>query len=566
MIARTFRSRAAWRWLSYLVLASVFVLPVQAGTRAWLDRDRIALGETATLNIETDQVSAQAPDFDALLSDFEISNRSSNRSFEISNGERRMRVLFAIALQPRRAGVATVPALRVGGESTQPLSLTVTPRNTVPARAGAPVFIEGMLDSREAYVQQSIGYVLRLYYATPLISGELDQPEADGAAMQRIGSDLQYNREIDGRRYTVVERRFQVVPERSGTLTVPGARFNGQGVGGFFDDLLGDGRRALSADGAPQVVQVRPVPDGARQPWLPLHALELRYVETPQTLRAGEAAALVVEMTADGAAVSQLPELRLPPIDGAQVFPDPPQVDETFERGRLRAKVTRRFSLLPTQAGTLQVGGPRQAWWDVAANTARMATLPDLRLDVAEGAATPGGVMPVAGGAAVPPGQVGRPTGGSAGPWPWVALAFALLWLGTLGWALRRRRMAPAIRNGLLAIATEGIATPTERLSQRDLQRLLQMGDLGDVEHALLAMASPRAPDLDALARQLDDDAQRAAIAGLQQARWAGGGVAPARAALIAAFAQGPRWRAVTPPADAADALLPPLYPQRRES
>ena len=208
MIARMFRNRVAWLWLACFALA----WPAQAETRAWLDRDRIAFGETATLNIETDQASAQSPDFDALLPDFVVSNRSSSRSFELNNGQRKTRVLFAVALRPRREGVATVPALRVGSDSTQPLSLTVTARSAVRARAGAPVFIEGTLDSRDAYVQQSIGYVLKLHYATPLISGELDQPEPEGAAMQRVGSDLQYSREIDGRRYTVVERRFQIVP------------------------------------------------------------------------------------------------------------------------------------------------------------------------------------------------------------------------------------------------------------------------------------------------------------------------------------------------------------------
>ena len=562
MIARMFRNRVAWLWLACFALA----LPAQAETRAWLDRDRIAFGETATLNIETDQASAQSPDFDALLPDFVVSNRSSNRSFELANGERRTRVLFAIALQPRREGVATVPALRVGGESTQPLSLTVTPRNTVPARAGAPVFIEGTLDSRDAYVQQSIGYVLKLHYATPLISGELDQPEPEGAAMQRVGSDLQYSREIDGRRYTVVERRFQIVPERSGTQTIPGASFSGQGVGGFFDDLLGDGRRVLNADGAPQVLQVRPVPNGAPQPWLPLHALELRYVETPQSLRAGEAAAVVVEMTADGATASQLPELQLPAIAGAQVFPDPPQVDETFERGRLRTKVTRRFSLLPAQAGTLQVRGPRQDWWDVAANTARAASLPDLRLEVAAGAATPGSaIVSPSGAAAVAHDNAVAAPMPFGGVWPWLALAFALLWLGTLAWALPRLRARSATVGARVANATDAAAEATARPSPRELQRVLQTGDLGEVEQALLALATPPAADLDALARRLDDEEQRLAIAGLQQARWAGGDAAQARAALVAAFAQGPRWRVDAPPRDAVRQLLPPLYPDRRQ-
>ena len=91
MIARMFRNRVAWLWLACFALA----LPAQAETRAWLDRDRIAFGETATLNIETDQASAQSPDFDALLPDFVVSNRSSSRSFELDNGQRKTRTSAA---------------------------------------------------------------------------------------------------------------------------------------------------------------------------------------------------------------------------------------------------------------------------------------------------------------------------------------------------------------------------------------------------------------------------------------------------------------------------------------
>src|SRR5690606_10821769 len=174
----------------------------QAATRAWLDRDRIEVGETTTLNIETDQAGVRMPDFDALVPDFVLSGHSSSRGIERTGGRQRDRVLFAVALRPRRDGLMTVPALRVGNESTAPLHLTVAPASTAPARAGEPAFIEGEADSQDPYVQQSIGYTLRLYYATPLVSGQLDRPQPDGATMQRVGSDLQYTRETGGRRYT----------------------------------------------------------------------------------------------------------------------------------------------------------------------------------------------------------------------------------------------------------------------------------------------------------------------------------------------------------------------------
>jgi hypothetical protein len=410
-------SGRAWRHVAWLIL--LCPLLAQAQTRAWLDRDRIESGETVTLNIETDQAGVAAPDYAPLEAEFVLSGHSSRRSHELVNGQRRSRSLFGVALAPRREGVLTVPALRVGNATTGPLSLTVLPGSTAPARAGQPAFIEAEPDSREPYVQQSIGYVLRLYYATPLVSGQLDQPVPEGASLQRIGSDLQYTRDVAGRRYTVVERRFQLVPERSGTLTVPAAHFEGRGVGGFFDDMFGSTRRELRATGPVQTLQVRPMPDDAPQPWLPVHALDLRYLEAPQAVRAGEAANVVVEAVLDGGTGTQLPALELRAGDGAQVFAEPAQIDESFDNGRLRSRVVRRFSVVPARAGPLQVSAPRLAWWDVGAGIARTATLPDLSWQVAGGDA---------GSTALPlPGEDPRqPRGTGAGAWPWVAAAFAL--------------------------------------------------------------------------------------------------------------------------------------------
>ena len=193
-------SRIAW-----CLLLAACAFAAQANTRAWLDRDRIAAGETVTLNIETDQATLDSPDYSPLTAQFDVSGNTSSRQFEMVNGTSTTRVLFAVALQPHRDGVIGIPALIVGRERTQPLSLTVTPAAAAPvSHAGDAVFIEAEADAQSPFVQQAVGYVLRLYSAAPLVSGQLDQDPPDGATMQRVGDDLQYTREIGGRRYTVV--------------------------------------------------------------------------------------------------------------------------------------------------------------------------------------------------------------------------------------------------------------------------------------------------------------------------------------------------------------------------
>ena len=546
----------AWLLLSMISLAA------SAQTRAWLDRDSIAAGETVTLNIETTSAVSVSPDYTPLQRDFFLTGHTSRREYELVNGRSRTRTLYAVALQPRREGLITIPPLSVGGERTQLLSLQVAARSAqVPARAGADVFIESEADDETPYVQQAVGWVVRLYSAAPLVSGQLDQVAPEGGSLQRVGDDAQFVREIAGRRYSVVERRFLLIPERSGALTVPPATFEGRGTGGFFDDLFGNRGGELRAQAAPRFLQVRPAPANAPQPWLPLHDLQLRYQSTPQELRTGSAATLTVEAVADGATAAQMPELQLPAIDGVQVFPDPVQADERFVEGRPRVKLTRRFSLVPSRAGQARLGGMRLQWWDVRAGAVRSASLPALSWPVAVGDAAStdqnaasASAAPATGTAA---GTAAAPWGAMQGAnrnWILIALLFAALWLFTLVWGLHRR--VPAIA----AAPTEPVdAMPAAIRSQADLKRALDHADFGELAQTLCAMARPPAHGTDELLARLADPRQRQAVEAMERARWGGGDGAAARGLLRSAFAQGPRWRTAESPAPSP---LPPLYPQ----
>lgn len=551
------------------LLAVLLLWPVSllAATRAWLEQPQVTLGQAVTLNVETDAVSA-TPDLTPLMRDFEVEGQSDSRSVRMVNGRMSASTTFSLTLRPRRAGTLAIPALQVGNERTAPLTLEVGATATARAASNGLVFVETEVDDPNPYVQQSVGVTVRLYYATPLVSGQLDLDPPDGALLQRVGEIVQSSREIDGRRYSTAERRFLLVPERSGALILPGARFEGRGAGGWMDDLLGGNSRQVNITGAPRTLQVRPQPAGAPQPWLPVRDLRMRYTAVPQQLRTGEAGTLTIETTVVGATQAQLPELPTPSIPGAQVFAEPPQFDERFVGGTPQVTLTHRYSVVPSHAGRLVLPGTAMAWWDVRAGAARRATLPDLTLPVVVGTGSPPSV-PVAGaarGAATLP----------AGPdddillegerrvpshlWPWLAAGFAVLWLITLLWALTRRAgTSSGPRTRVHAQAGAPVTAPATHTAA-DLKRALDAGELDDIEDVLRGMARPAAVDLDDLHRRLATAAQRGAVELLRRARWAGGDAAQARAALREAFRGGPRWQT----ADTGDVEepLPPLYPR----
>src|SRR3546814_1690208 len=84
---------------AFALLALLPLLAPQAQAqqvRAWLDRDRIALGETATLNIEVEGTAPEGPDYSPLLGDFRLTGHTSRRSFEVEHGKGSARTLFGV--------------------------------------------------------------------------------------------------------------------------------------------------------------------------------------------------------------------------------------------------------------------------------------------------------------------------------------------------------------------------------------------------------------------------------------------------------------------------------------
>jgi len=470
-----------------------------AEVRAWLDRDTLELGETVTLNVEAKGGGGTVqPDFSALKQDFDLLGTQSSQQLSIVNGQRTSSTLWAVGLQPRRAGRITIAPIAVGDTHTAPIELEVraVAAGSQP-QAGDDVFLEVAAEPLDPYVQQQVRYTVKLYYAFDLTNGNLAEPSADGLAVQRLGQDKTYFATLGGRRYHVVERHYALTPERSGALTVNSLAFRGSALDssdptGFFSR-----GRSVAARSQEVRLEVRPKPatwtDGA---WLPAASMLLKdESELPTEVHVGDPVTRTIRLQAQGLGYEQLPEFDLAAPEGADVYPDKADTRTRDDGEWLYGERVRKFAFVPDRPGVLTVPGLDVRWWDTVHDRMQTAQLPPRQVNVLPALGTS---SPAAGPA---PASAPRIEGDAplvtdtahAPDWrDLFVLAFGL-WLLTLAawWAHARRQRAAEPARATPMSATAGAAA-----QRAAFLRACALGNLAGCEHALVAWARSERPHL----------------------------------------------------------------------
>jgi len=556
--------------MRYLLLVLALAIPSLAvaqatGPVASLDRSTVGVGETVTLNIEVGDESSDEPDLSPLQNDFVILGTSTNHSLSIVNGRREAHTILGVALRPRREGHLTIPALAVGAQRTQPVSLEVAASSDPSAGAAdRPVVLEAKAEPTQAYVGQQIDYTLRLYFAVNLADGQLGDPSAEGAEVRRIGQDANYQNVRGGRRFNVIERHYAIFPQRAGSLEIQPPAFQGTAVdptdaGSFFG--AGAPVNAV-AERLHVTVRERPSSSAPDAAWIPARELKLGLEGLPPDGRGrvGQPITLTMRLDAVGMPFEALPALSLPKIDGADVYPDKAVTGGGTSGSWVTGRRQQGFAVVPTRTGTLHIPETTLHWWNVVTDKAEVATVPAHDIEIAAGTGTAGpGTGASAAQASTPPSTpdaVAAPASApSTTPWRWLFLAVLVLWAATVAaWLFfgRRRRTSAVV-----TVSRE----PVREGPARAAFLSSTSGDAATADRLLLAWAQTIRPSLrstGALAEALASGDQRDAIAMLQRARFASGAVDGA--ALKTAFTRGFEWSGR--PAGDGPSGLPPLYPR----
>ena len=234
-------------------------------------------------------------------------------------------------------------------------------------------FIEAELEQARLYVGGETILRVRLARAPGMPYGILRPPPiGDAFEVWSLGPARWFQTERGGVPWDVHERAYLLVPRRGGTLTIPGAEVEGplrrQALPGETSALRGP---SLTVD-------VRPVPPGAPEPWLPARqvTLEESWSHDPASLPAGVAVTRTIVLRAYGVPARRIPRVEMAALPGLRVHHDQPEFATEHRSGGTVGRVTQRIVLVPLDDAELVLPVLGVPWWDVVADAARLATLP----------------------------------------------------------------------------------------------------------------------------------------------------------------------------------------------
>jgi hypothetical protein len=380
------------------LILTVLLLLGAAGSRAEelkssLERNPIHAGESVRLVLELRRAAGGLkPDLSPLDDDFQILHTSANTQIEFVQGLQSAITRWSIELTPKREGALTIPGISVGQFQSPELILQVLAARPETQAGNRDIFLEAEVSPNPVYVQAQMRYVVRLLRSVDVVDGTLTEPSATNAVLRRLGRDISYTTNRDGRSYRVLERRYALFPQISGELVVSPVEFEGEVVdpsqaSSGLSRLFARGKRVRLRTPIVRATAIAPPADYPGQTWLPAKNVQIseEWSKDPDTLLAGEPLTRTLRLQAVGLSAEQLPEIAVTVAEGVKEYGDQPIMRTTADTDWVHGVREQRIALVPGNEGSYTLPEIRIDWWDTERNAPRQATIPARILRVAAG-------------------------------------------------------------------------------------------------------------------------------------------------------------------------------------
>jgi hypothetical protein len=316
---------------------------------ATADRTIIDSNETLQLLVRLDsQALMGEPDFSVIESDFEILSTSRQQQYSRVNGQSQSFTDWNLLLAPKRTGRLLVPSIKYKKDISNAIEITVRKASATSA-VEQPVYTETIVDKSEVYIQEQLLLTHRLYTSVRLSDLGLDPLKVDDALMQKV-SETQFQKNVAGKNYQVVEIVYALFPQTSGKLQIPALRFSAyEASNSRYGGFNTRGNRIIrSTDSKTIDVMARPAHIDIDN-WMPASSIRLdqQWSSPLDQLTVGEPITRNISITAKGLTGAQIMPLSLSESDAYKIYPDQPQLDDSADASGVTGIRRESFALVP---------------------------------------------------------------------------------------------------------------------------------------------------------------------------------------------------------------------------
>lgn len=457
-LLQTLRSNHAKAATLFAIIA-IAILPTAANAakaEATVSKNIVKLNEAFQLTISVDEsLSNDALNLTPLNKSFNYGRPHISNSTSIINGKVNRLTEWRIALAAKETGRYNIPSFNLNGLKTLPISITVIAKDKKDTAAEVDAIqLQATLKRNQGYISESFSYHVRLMIGTRVESPSLAAPFGEGLTVEQIGEDIQAETVINGRRFIVVSREYQITPTTVGKLTIEGAVFTGTEV---TRNQWGPALAVPISKQAKNItLTVKDKPASYTGLWLPTPALELSQHFEPDSLnemtvdkrisaKVGEPINRILTLKIKNIAQSAMPDLNVTYPKSVRMYSDKPVYRD---EGDFRVMQVKQV-IIPREQGEITLPAISIKWFNIDTEREHTTDIDALTLNV-EPAEILTSAAPIPAAITSVPSSLNQPNMvqvTSAGYWPVATGFFALLWLTTMGLYYRQWHLQTSHKN-----------------------------------------------------------------------------------------------------------------------
>jgi hypothetical protein len=461
MMKRYFQLKRPTTSLLGALLFIIGSLPTAASAAqavATVSKNIVAVNEVFQLVVSVDaNINTNSLDLSALEKDFSYGRPNVSSMNSLNNGVVSRNTEWKVAIASKAIGEFTIPSFRIGSSTTEPITITSlksSNANTAAKSTEPDIKVDTEIDKSQLYVGESLRYRVQIRIGEQMDQAALVAPFGDGLDIVQDGDDRQAETVLNGRRYIVITRYYQISATKAGTITLEGAQFKGsvvKGSRGFGSTL------SVPVDKKAKdiTLNIKGKPDDYQGLWLPTPELKIEQQWQPQqgssqlnNIHVGEPITRVITLHIKNTAQSSMPNLALTYPSSVRMYDEKPVYSSNNGFTSMKVKQV----IIPRKDGSLVLPELSINWWNTLTGTQETSKVDGLALTILPGdnantVSTP--MVPTLPDsqptAEVKPTEIAVVT--DSGWWPWLTATFATLWVITLLLWLRARNIVAPVAN-----------------------------------------------------------------------------------------------------------------------